>query len=118
MIPDEAVEAAARASWELDHDGIAPRYDECSEGTKRQLHREARVVLEAAAPHLMAAAQRETVIEWGAAFKRTGNIYNYHRTREEAQAFVDSMAEVDAEMVVMTREVLTQSASEWRVHDA
>lgn len=60
-------------------------------------------------------AERETVTEWAAAFPQTGNVYNFHRTREEAQAFVDGMREVGADMVVMTREVLPQDASDWRV---
>lgn len=59
-------------------------------------------------------SKRETVTEWAAAFPQTGNVYNFHRTREEAQAFVDGMAEVGADMVVMTREVLPQDASDWR----
>jgi|GEM_PF-5774919 len=59
-------------------------------------------------------AKRETVTEWAAAFLRTGNVYNFHRTREEAQACVDGFREAGAEMVVMTREVLPQDASAWR----
>ena len=54
-----------------------------------------------------------TVTEWAAGFERTGNIYNVHRTQEEAQKFVDEMRELGADMVVMTREVLPQDASDW-----
>ena len=59
-------------------------------------------------------AKHETVTEWAAGFPQSGNPYNFHRTREEAQEFVDGMREVGADMVVMTREVLPQKASEWR----
>lgn len=72
--------------------------------------------VEALADVILAAgySKRETVTEWAAAFPQTGNVYNYHRTREEAQAFVDGMKEVGADMVVMTREVLPQDASDWK----
>lgn len=62
--------------------------------------------------------KRETVTEWAAAFPLTGSIYNYHRTREEAQAFVDGMRGSSTDMIVMTREVLPASASEWREYVA
>lgn len=71
VIPDVAVEAAAKALWELV--GWKRSYEEASEGTRRRLRREARGVLEAAVPHLMAARCEEAstprpalpVTEWG-----------------------------------------------------
>jgi len=106
VIPAEAVEAAAKAivltvvgrSWE----SLLP--------SRQEWHREqARAALEAAAPYM-----RETVTEWAAAFPVVGNAYNYHRTREEAQAFVDAMQEDGVRMIVMTREVLPAEASDWK----
>lgn len=92
MIPEQAVEAAMRA-W-----GVTGEDQRKIVGT----------ILEAAAPYI-----RETVTEWAAAFRLTGEPYNFHRTREEAQAFVDDMSKQDVDMVVMTREVLPAQASEW-----
>jgi hypothetical protein len=57
VISDEAVEAAAKALWELDNDSSHPAYrayEDCREGAKRHLRREARAVLRAAEPYLLA----------------------------------------------------------------
>jgi hypothetical protein len=59
--------------------------------------------------------KRETVTEWAAGFRVTGEIYNFHPTLEEAQRFVYSRNAEGADMVVMTREVLPRDASEWQV---
>jgi hypothetical protein len=59
--------------------------------------------------------KRETRAEYAAGFRKTGEIYNFHHTREEAQKFVDSMNAEGVDMVVMTREVLPQDASDWTV---
>lgn len=104
MIPEEAVRAAHAAICEQN-------IDDCLDPDWRGKCVKS---VEAAAPYILAGSARETVTEWAAAFPQTGHNYNYHRTREEAQAFVDGMDEVGAEMVVMTREVLPQDASEWR----
>ena len=100
MIPAQGVEAA-RDAMKLFELRVDP------DGTMAW-EAYAKVALEAAAPYM-----RETVTEWAAAFRRTGEPYNFHRTREEAQAFVDDMSKQDVDMVVMTREVLPAQASEW-----
>lgn len=71
----------------------------------------------AAAAMLAGFTKRAPVTEWAAGFPGHQYPYNYHRTREEAQAFVDGMKEVGADMVVMTREVLPQDASDWKRHE-
>jgi hypothetical protein len=97
MISDEAVEAAVHAYMQYPRTrGI--------DNTANMF----RAALEAAAPYM-----RETVTEWAAGFPGAAYPYNYHRTREEAQTFVDGMEEVGADMVVMTREVLPSEASDW-----
>ena len=59
MIPDGAVEAAAKALWELDIEPGQKQYEDCREGTKRNLRREATAMLEAAAPYMLAEAAPE-----------------------------------------------------------
>ena len=56
MITDEAVETGAKALWDVDRESGQREYDDCLPGTKRHLRREARAVLEAATPILMAQA--------------------------------------------------------------
>jgi hypothetical protein len=57
-ITDEAVEAGARALWDMDRESWQREYDDCRPGTKRHLQREARAVLEAAAPHMRTAREK------------------------------------------------------------
>lgn len=45
-----------------------------------------------------------TIVEWGAAHQENGVVHNVHPTRDKAQAFVDSMAEVGHPMIVKRRE--------------
>ena len=56
MIPDEAVEAAARAIFESRSRMEWNEMNELFRGAKESTRKEARAALEAAAPHLMAAA--------------------------------------------------------------
>jgi len=56
----------------------------------------------------------ESVAEWASAFRATGARYNYHRTQAEAEDFVKSMNEVDADMVVITRQHTPATSTEWR----
>lgn len=51
-ITDEAIEAGAKAIWDVDRDRNDREYEDCRDGTKRHLRREARAVLEAAEPYL------------------------------------------------------------------
>lgn len=111
-ITDEAVKALAAVLVEDGAYGV-PWGDASGDDRAGALNK-ARRYLTIAAPHMLAGSMRETATEWAAAFPQTGNVYNYHRTQEEAQAFVDGMREVGADMVVMTREVLPQDASDWR----
>jgi len=55
----------------------------------------------------------EAVTEWGTAHAANGVLYNIHHSRESAQAFVDSMAEVDHAMVVVTRKHVPATYGEW-----
>jgi len=66
VIPDEAVEAAARALWDVDRQQTDKPYEDCRDATKRHLRREVRAVLEAAAPHLTRAAQFDA---WNEGYK-------------------------------------------------
>ena len=47
---------------------------------------------------------REARIEWGVAFTETGAFYKSYSSRDEAREFVDSMNEVDANMMVVKRQ--------------
>jgi len=60
-IPDEAVEAAAKALWDVDRDPGTREYEDCRDGSKRHLRREARAVLEAAVPHMLAEVQASAI---------------------------------------------------------
>jgi len=55
----------------------------------------------------------EVRIEWAAAHAANGVVYNFHPTREEAQEFIDSMAEVDHAMLIMRREYTPATFTEW-----
>ena len=57
MIPDEAVEAAARQLFDQDKGEVS--WGEVSDEIRNYYRYEARKILEAAAPHLMAAAWEE-----------------------------------------------------------
>lgn len=48
VIPVEAVDAMARTIWDLDRGPTSKSYDECREGTKRHLRREALALMEGA----------------------------------------------------------------------
>ena len=56
----------------------------------------------------------EVIVEWGTVHEANGAFYNTHRSRENAQAFVDSMAEVDHAMIVVTREHVPAVYGDWK----
>lgn len=58
MISDEAVEAAAKALWDVDRTTSDREYEDCRDGTKRHLRREVRAVIEAAAPYMLEAVEK------------------------------------------------------------
>jgi len=61
-IPDEAVEAAARAESERDRPGM---WEHETESYKDALRRDARLHLAAAAPHLLASKLEDMAAAWG-----------------------------------------------------
>lgn len=56
----------------------------------------------------------ESTTEWGAVFRVTGALYNVYHSREEAEDFVNSMNEVDADMAVMSRQRTPATYTEWK----
>lgn len=82
-ISNEAVEAAARALWDLDRDSTASAYEDCRDGAKRALRREVSAILEAAAPYLLQSAKAEAWDEGGDARMEREHAYG----REEKAKF-------------------------------
>jgi hypothetical protein len=69
-ISDEALESGAKAIWDIDRERSDREYEDCRDGTKRHLRREARAVLEAAAPHMWTEAKAAALEEAAAELAR------------------------------------------------
>lgn len=61
--------------------------------------------------------ETEPATEWGAGFVLSGNFYNHHHSREDAEAYIKDMASVGARMMVMTREYTPAYATAWKPVD-
>lgn len=61
MIPAAAVELAAEAMWDIDRELHAREYQDCRDGTKRHLRREAIAALEAAMSYMLTHANHHDV---------------------------------------------------------
>lgn len=55
MIPDEAVEAAARAGYEYQYSSLEGKWEFANPGVQEDFRNEFRTALEAASPHMLAA---------------------------------------------------------------
>lgn len=66
---------------------------------------------------ILAAGYRrvDVLVEWAAAHAENGVVYNVYRTQDEAQAFVDTMAEVGHPMVIKRRTHTPATYTAWEL---
>lgn len=72
-----------------------------------------------AADHILAAGYQkpEVRVKWAAAHAENGVVYNAYPTRDEAQEFIDSMAEVGHGMVLKRCEHTLATHTAWETYE-